>query len=660
MPFWWPRRRRFWTPRNYYRPRYRKRTRRKRPRRRRFRRPTRRRYRRRRKRKVRRKRKTIPIVQWQPDSIRKCHIKGYDAFIVGAEGKQCVCYTNVYDSWTPAKVPGGGGFGVQQYSLGWLYEQYKFRRNIWTASNILKDLCRYIKARVTFYRHPFTDFIVTYERQPPFDLTKFTYPDTHPANLLLHRHKKIIKSQQTKPFGRNKVTITIKPPKQMISKWFFTKQFSEFPLFLLRGAACNLNYTRIAPTAENTLIGFYYLNTGFYTAPNWGIPESATHIYKPHSSAKSSYYVMYPDGKTATITINQTHGVAWADGYFCSQLLRAIKIKGSDKDPQWTGTLPVGVARYNVNRDTGKGNSIYLISILTTQYKKPQDEVLHFEGLPLWMLMYGYLQYVDTMKKGKGFLDSYVLAVESPAIEPAPQPGLTTFYIILDKDFIEGKGAFGSYVTESTKSKWYPNVWSQVKTINTFVETGPYIPKYSEERYSNWELHYFYNFLFKWGGPEINDPAIANPSTQPTYDVPDTITAAIQVRDPAKQKAASILHSWDFRRGIVTQTALKRMSSNIETDTTFQSDQDTVPLKKRKITGPALQNPQEEQEETQSCLLSLFEEDTFQETQDPQNIYQLINQQRQQQQQLKYNILRLISQLKEKQQMLQLQTGILP
>lgn len=67
--------------------------------------------------------------------------------------------------------------------------------------------------------------------------------------------------------------------------------------------------------------------------------------------------------------------------------------------------------------------------------------------------------------------------------------------MIIDKDFIEGKGPFGSYLTESTRSKWYPNVTSQLKTINTFVETGPFVPKYSEERYSNWELHYFYDFL---------------------------------------------------------------------------------------------------------------------------------------------------------------------
>ncbi len=444
------------------------------------------------------------------------------------------------------------------------------------------DLCRYIRCKIIFYRHPYTDFVVTYERQLPFDLNKFTYPDTHPSNLLLHKHKKIIKSQATKPFGKIKTKLIIKPPKQMLSKWFFTSNFSTFPLFLLRGAACNLNYTRLAPTATNTLIEFYYLNTGFYNNSAWGQSYTETHIYKPYNGARSSYYVQYIDGKTATINMSTTHGVAYTNGYFSSQLLRAVKIKDQQSTQTWSATTPINVARYNMNKDTGKGNSIWLMSILATSYRKPSDEVLFFDNLPIWMLLYGYLQYVDTMKKGKGFLDSYILAIQSPAIEPAAQIGTQNWYMIIDKDFIEGKGPYGSYVTESTKSKWYPNVSSQLKTINTFVETGPFVPKYSEERYSNWELHYFYDFLFKWGGPQIQDPTIKDPTTLPKYDVPDTITKAIQIRDPAKQKAASLLHSWDVRRGLITQNALKRMSSNIETDTTFQPDQDIIPTQKKK------------------------------------------------------------------------------
>ena len=166
-------------------------------------------------------------------------------------------------------------------------------------------------------------------------------------------------------------------------------------------------------------------------------------------------------------------------------------------------------------------------------------------------------------------------------------------------------------------------------------------------------------FLFKWGGPQITDPAIADPATQGHYDVPDTVTNTVQIRDPAKQKAASILHCWDYRRGIITEKALKRMSEHLEIDSTFEPDTGPAPFKKKKITGPALQNPQESEEEMQTCLLSLFEEDTYQETQDQATLQQLIQQQHHKQQQLKRNLLQLITDLKEKQNMLQLQAGII-
>ncbi len=201
-----------------------------------------------------------------------------------------------------------------------------------------------------------------------------------------------------------------------------------------------------------------------------------------------------------------------------------------------TATTPINVTRYNPNKDSGKGNTIYLISTLISTYTKPTDPILKFSGLPVWMLLYGFLQYVTTMKKDKNYLDSYMLAIECPAFEPAPQIGASYWCIPIDKDFIEGKGPYGTYVSTSSKTAWYPNVWAQLKTLNTFVECGPYIPKYSEERNSNWELHYKYDFLFKWGGPEITDPAVTDPATQDKYDVPDTYSQTIQIRNPAKQK----------------------------------------------------------------------------------------------------------------------------
>ncbi len=113
------------------------------------------------------------------------------------------CYTNVADQYTIPKAPGGGGFGCELITLQWLYQQYTAHNNIWTATNEYKDLVRYCGGKITVYRHPYCDFILVYHLMPPFQLTKFTYPELQPQNALLARKKKIILSQANAPNKKN-------------------------------------------------------------------------------------------------------------------------------------------------------------------------------------------------------------------------------------------------------------------------------------------------------------------------------------------------------------------------------------------------------------------------------------------------------------------------
>ncbi len=201
MPFWWNRRKKPWYGirfRRRWRRRWPKRRRRKIYKRRRARKPYRRH--RRRRYKVRRKKRKITVQQWQPDSIKKCKIKGVGTAVLGAEGTQMNCYTAEKNKYVPPKVPWGGGLGLENFTLKYLYEEYNFKNNIWTASNKYKDLCRYTGTSVTFFRHPETDFVVAYNTQPPNTFNKYTYPAMHPQMLLLEKHKRIILSsaRQTK------------------------------------------------------------------------------------------------------------------------------------------------------------------------------------------------------------------------------------------------------------------------------------------------------------------------------------------------------------------------------------------------------------------------------------------------------------------------------
>nr|UHK05625.1 MAG: ORF1 [Torque teno midi virus] len=657
MPFWWTRRKRFWYG-NRRRWRFRRPRRRRRPRfRRRFTRTYKtRRKRRHRRRKVRRKRQTIPVRQWQPDSIRKCKIKGLGELVLGAEGSQLDCFTQQKNIYVPPKVPWGGGFGVENFTLSYLYEENVFTNNIWTATNIGKDLTRYLGCRFDFYRHPNTDFVIAYDRQPPHIINKFTYPGAHPQMLLLQKHHRVILSTASKPNGKYKTKVRIKPPKQMITKWFFTKAFSTASLFLLQGSAANFRYSHLSGTNTNMQLTVYSLNTAYFQIPDWAQRQTSKG-YWPYGTIQ--FPVQYKKSNNTTGEIpdkaknDYLFSVNHDTGFFKAEFLLS---KGITKGSTTFAVHATIAARYNPNIDNGKGNEIYVISTLQQSWKNVSDKQFLITETPLWLGLYGYYSYILTIKP-KDYLLSHVIVLKSKALYCYPELGSCDLYCPIDWIYMTGKKPYEQTITQTQNTYWYPDMTWQKQTINSIVESGPFIPKYSEEKYSTWELKYKYCFYFKWGGAQSPEQPITNPQELDTYDVPDTMPKTVQIRNPEKISGEATLHPWDWRRGIIEKPALKRMLQHLETDSEFQIDTEETPKKKRK--GAALQNPQEETQEIDQCLQTLFKSDIFQEQQEEESIRQLIHQQQQQQEQLKYSILQLLFDLKEKQRIIQHQTGLL-
>lgn len=589
--------------------------------------------------------------------------------MLGAEGKQLVCYTNVKNANTPPKAPGGGGFGCEQFSLESLYTDFLFRKNIWTKSNILLDLCRYLGVQLIFYRHAETDFIVSYHRQPPFDISKEIYTMCHPVNLMLSRHKIIIPSKFTNPRGKLKIKKFVKPPKQMLNKWFFQEHFCKYPLLMIQAAACNLTYSNLGCCNTNQMVTFYYMNINFFTVASWTAVR--TDAYLPYSSFPNEIYTwnkkQWESQTQATDSQRFTKPTLYAPsvniktGFFSPQILQAVYLTSSKDKHSIVRNTPLNICRYNPNLDNGRKSKLWLVSTHTASWDAPPiDKTLVYEGYPLYMMLYGFLSYVQYIKKASDFLLGYVLALQSPALLPYSQPGAEKNIIVpLDSKMPQGKAPYDEDITDYMKNNWFPTVYNQLEVLNTIVESGPLVPKYSQTKNSTWELDMFYKFYFKWGGPESPEPIITDPMLQATYEVPDTFQKTLQIVHPRSQKAGSLLQPWDIRRGYFTKTALKRMQQNLPTDSSIQSDTDQPVRKKKKTqTGPELSNPFEDQEEIQASLLSLCEENIYQEIpEDPKQLHKLIKQQQEQQQELKYNILKIISDLKEKQNLLSLQTG---
>uniref|UniRef100_A0AAU8H4B9 Capsid protein n=1 Tax=Gammatorquevirus homidi1 TaxID=3048380 RepID=A0AAU8H4B9_9VIRU len=670
MPFWWTRRRKRWWGRRYKR-RYPKR------RQRRYRRRPKRRYRkltsrrRRSRKKVRRKKPALLVKQWQPDSITLCKIKGFQALVWGAQGAQYLSATHHMFDYTRSKYPGGGGFGAQTYTLKFLYDQWLLRNNIWTKTNLNKDLCRYLKCYLTFYRHQEIDFIIWYDRQPPFTIDKFTNMNFHPYMLLQRKHKIVLPSYTTNPRGKPKKTRKIRPPKQMLSKWFFTEQFCKYDLLLISAAAASFKYPRIGCCNENRTMTLYCLNTKLYSETNWGQTFDESSFYKPYSTFSES--VIFWSGNIRNPTkynpaqyIRQqpkdNHGWYYASinkdsGYFTSRVLKAYKTTIGEAG-QPTKPLPLVLGRYNPSVDDGKGNVIFLQNIIGGHWHQPTKEDWKIEGIPLWLAFWGYWDYLE-QKYTKSIFTANMFVIKSKYIQTTQTELEQEFWAFLDYEWIDGKNQYDSPITYTEQKLWYPTCESQIKTINAICSTGPYVPKLDNQLKSTWELPIHYSFHFKWGGPQVQDQPVDDPTAKGKYPVPDTLKEAIQIINPTKNIAATMFHQWDYRHGCITSTAIKRMQSNLPTDSSLESDSEKEPPHKKRRVTPLLRNPEKKTEKMQKCLLSLCEEDTCQEEETEQNLIQLIQQQKQQQQQLKHNLLTLIKDIKAKQKLLQLQTGVL-
>ncbi len=420
--------------------------------------------------------------------------------------------------YTRSKYPGGGGFAAQIYSLKYLYDQWKLRNNIWTKTNQLKDLCRYLKAYFTFYRHPDVDFVIWYHRQPPFNIDKLTYMNFHPYMILQQKHKIVLPSLTTNPRGKPKKTRKIRPPKQMLSKWFFTEQFCQYDLLLIVAAATSLRYPRIGCCNENRTMTLYCLNTRFYTEPNWAQPVKNPHYYQPYATMATDLYfysgniskpTMYqPD---ASIKTEHAGELTWYYnsinkdiGWFTTRVLKAFKVtKGKEGAIQ--KPLPLVLGRYNPSADDGDGNVIFIQNIIGGSWSIPtKTDNWKIENVPLWLGFWGYWSFLE-QKYTKSIFTSHVFVVKSKYIETAQTELAQTYWCFLDPEWIDGRNQYDSPITYTETKLWYPTCEAQMKTINAICSTGPYVPKLDNQLKSTWELSAHYSFHFKWGGPQVQD-----------------------------------------------------------------------------------------------------------------------------------------------------------
>jgi len=162
------------------------------------------------------------------------------------------------------RYPFGGSMSTTTWSLRVLFDEHQKQRNRWSYPNTELDLARYKGCRFSFYRHKKTDFIVTWSRRPPFKLNKYSSAMLHPGMMMQQKYKLLIPSWDTKPKGRPKVSVRIRPPTLFEDKWYTQQDLCEVNLVSLAVSAASFSHPFSQPSSNNICTTFQVLKDKYY------------------------------------------------------------------------------------------------------------------------------------------------------------------------------------------------------------------------------------------------------------------------------------------------------------------------------------------------------------------------------------------------------------
>nr|UGV43197.1 MAG: ORF1 [Torque teno virus] len=623
----WRRRRRV-RPRRARRPlrRTRRRVRRKRWGRRRYRRGWRRRTYTRRGR--RRRRKRLILTQWHPATRRKCRITGYMPIVWCGHGRAGYNYAWHSDDLVKQPEPMGGSLSTMTFNLKVLYDENQRGLNKWTYSNDQLDLARYRGCRFTFYRSKDTDFIAQYDIAEPFALDKYSSPSYHPAKMMLAKNKILIPSYDTRPKGKQKISVKIPPPKLFTDKWYAQSDLCDVNLVSLAVSAASFLHPFGSPQTANLCTTFqvlrdpYYKAIGFssskhqevlewlYQEPSFWQSNIARwfleNVKKPLNTKEEGFasinIVTHRDSNYNWYPLNPTN-----NGPATSGTNNIDKIKNAldtywkwitTESPQITNTslglthawtnatikeyeyhlgifspIFIGPTRaqtkfptayvdvtYNPLLDKGVGNMVWFqyTSKADTQFVPGACKCV-LENIPLYTAFYGYTDFIQMeIGKGQDTLETGLVCVicryTDPPMYNKDHP--TMGYVFYNTNFgngkwVDGKGSIPLYWLQ----RWRPAMLFQTDVMRDIIETGPFSYK---DTLTHCSLTMKYSFYFTWGGNQMFQQTIKNPCKEDPSGS-SRQPRDIQISDPATVGPRFIFHSWDWRRGFLSEKALKRM-----------------------------------------------------------------------------------------------------
>nr|UGV36004.1 MAG: ORF1 [TTV-like mini virus] len=636
---------------------------------------------RRRRRTVRRKRKLkkIHIQQWQPSTIKRLTIRGEYPLFIGTNQRTGNNMTQYLDSIAPYNVPGGGLLSIIQFNLAALYELHQKARNWWTQSNCTLPLIRYLGCSVKLFRSSNVDYIFVYTRCGDLTATLKTYQACQPSVLMYNKHRIIVRCNANGKFKKNYKRVFIKPPSLMLNKWYFQQEIAQTPLVMFLTSAASLDRYYTPASAISETIGFYSLNTNFYKHHNFKTqlttgytPNDQWLIFTTDANTeidKTPYKQLIYLGNSKdcqpglsvarTYTGNATDSNAWnthVDNYFATpaqwgnpfyppyfheeypnyyitnKKLPEIKQKlkqnmGKDNITDFTVMVQPRYwhCRYTPQKDKSQ-NAVFFSPITgpPIPWENPHDARLTEEGLPLWLLFTGLIDYHAKKLDIQRLQTDYVTCIISDYITPHDQ---ITYYVPFDEQFLHQRSPYepigdSGILLPYDRLNYHPKVNYQLLAINEFVNTGPGTAKLPDRISA--EAHIEYKFHFKLGGCPPPMDNVCDPTKQPKYPTPSNLLSTTLLQNP-ETPIEYYLSSFDQRRDTITRTAAKRLKKDTAAkEHLFSSTGQTtteVPLRLEQATSS---------------------EETSEEEKDPETLQFNIKQQRRKQRNLRKRILELL------------------
>nr|UGV34753.1 MAG: ORF1 [TTV-like mini virus]UGV34815.1 MAG: ORF1 [TTV-like mini virus]UGV42357.1 MAG: ORF1 [TTV-like mini virus] len=638
---------------------------------------------------VRRKKKLqkITLKQWQPSTIHKLTVKGQYPLFAGTTDRIGNDYTAYIDSIAPHNVPGGGLFSIIVFTLNGLYELHQKARNWWTTSNCNLPLIRYNGCTIKLYTSPTVDYITVPVNCGELKATEETFQSCQPSVLYLNKKKRVLLCKKFKTRRKPFKKIFVKPPALLLNKWYFQKELANFPLLMLLTSAASFDRYYLPASAISETMGFESLNTSYFQ--NHGFKRRGTQPYTPNSefalfavnpqnrtvtyeTAKVSDLILLGNSQDYTlgqpissitqqsewrakITLYMSKVTNWGNPfvpfYFGAEhseeheypiivhlsiknttVLNALQNIGQDKKITDAGfqrpAKPFTIhCRYNPQADMGH-NAVFITRIQNDEqpWHKPTDDSLIQQGYPIWLIYWGWHDYLVKAHTVQNLDTDYINVIVSDNISYSPKDQDITYFVPLDWFFLKNRSPYGEEdgdIKIYDKLNWHPKANFQMLTISELLQTGPATAKLPPKVSA--EAHMTYKFHFKVGGCPPSMDQVCNPQTQPSYPEPGNLLSSILLQNP-EYPIQYYISSFDQRRDILTKRAAKRL----KTDSEFK---DTV----LKPTGKTLLEVQTKSPPETSTDSS--QEESEEETQ------QLLQYHRKRHRKLRHRIIRLLEKL---------------